>query len=206
MLNSLDRYLAHRPQTPYRDALLRLKQLAQDVKANRIAPELAPAPVRDRFAIGRPAPDFVVENPQTHEATSLRQWRGKTLLIVFFHPRSQITPLVLQYVRRLQQQHRPDHLAIISMIMTDDPRDLAGVHDRLRLTMPSYAGNTLRKSYHIEATPAIIVIDGQGVVRSKMIGWGPEFPATIRTVLEQCLPKRTELGRRDESASQRPKP
>ena len=49
-----------------------------------------------------------------------------------------------------------------------------------KTTVPIYDGSDVFKTHGLEATPVFIVVDGEGVVRHVIRGWGSET-ATIVT-------------------------
>ena len=57
--------------------------------------------------------------------------------------------------------------------------------DDLKLTIPLLDGRGLRQSYAVEATPKMMVIDADGVLRGSWVGWGEETrDAVLRELRE----------------------
>jgi peroxiredoxin len=183
----IDRHLEKNSPTPYREALVRLKNMAVAGSKGQVPAMLATASGRDLFAVGKLAPDFVVEDVQNKESYTLRRWQGKNILMVFYHPSGQSTPEVLRFVQQATEQAREADLAVVGFSMADDPEGVRRLQGQLNLTFLMLAGKSLRKSYGVDATPRLVVVDREGVVRAAYTGWGPERPAAILADLKKCL-------------------
>jgi peroxiredoxin len=184
----IDRYVEkHKEATPYREALARIRATAAAASRGQVPPHIVHTPARERLAVGKPAPEFLVEDLKTRENVTLRKWRGKTVLLVFYQPGSPISPEVLRYAQRLAEQHAAADLVVIGLAMGDDADAIQRLIDGLHLTFPHLAGKSLRASYAVETTPRFVLIDAQGTVRSAHTGWGPEIPVALRAELRQCL-------------------
>ncbi len=187
---SIDRHLEKYPTgTPYRDALLRARNLAIAAGKGQAPAQLVELPARERLAIGKPAPEFITEDLVSQQNVSLRKWKGKTLLLLFFHPNSVISPDVFRYVKELLERHGEEGLTVVALAMSDDieaVKKVAGQHD---LTFPTLAGKSLRVSYDVDATPRLVLMDREGIVRGAHTGWGPEVPAALSAELKKCLAK-----------------
>jgi hypothetical protein len=61
--------------------------------------------------------------------------------------------------------------------------------DDLKLTFPLLAGQGLRFTYAVEATPKFVVLDAQGIVRGSYTGWGRELPTLVNDELSRSPEK-----------------
>ncbi len=187
---SIDRHLEKYPTgTPYRDALVRARNLAISAGKGQAPPQLVELPARERLAIGKPAPEFITEDLASRQNVSLRKWKGKALLLLFFHPNSVISPEVFRHVRELLERHGEEGLTVVALAMSDDFEAVKKVADQHNLTFPMLAGKSLRVSYDVDATPRLVLMDREGIVRGAYTGWGPEVPGALGAELKKCLAK-----------------
>ena len=49
-------------------------------------------------------------------------------------------------------------------------------------------GAGMRSSYAVDATPRMVLIDANGIVRAAHTGWGRETPGEVAVELRQWLP------------------
>lgn len=177
LVDRLDRALGKLSATPYRDALLRLREQALAARQRQL-----PAPVvesgeapKERLGPGQPAPDFIVRSLDGGAEAGLRTWRGKAALFVFFHPKASSAPLLLPAIQKLAQETAGDpKIAIVGMAMADDEAELRRCRERFNLTFPIFAGTSLRQSYEVAATPHLVLVDAGGKIAEIRSGWGPE--------------------------------
>lgn len=170
--------LGSAPATPYRVALQRLVSRAQAAARGEITP-VAAQETQAALEIGKPAPDFLVPEWHKGQQVSLRQFRGRPTLLLFLHPRSPLSGEVLLYVGRLAQQNPDWDLRPVALFMHEDREAVRDLLLRREWDYPVLLGQALRASYQIDATPRIVVLDGQGVVQGQYTGWGPEIPQLV---------------------------
>ena len=58
------------------------------------------------------------------------------------------------------------------------------------LTFTILSGKGLRQSYAVEATPKLMVLDANGVVRGSYDGWGPETSTSVTAELKVWLQRK----------------
>ena len=78
----------------------------------------------------------------------------------------------------------------------DDAQFVARQRQELKLTFPVAAGQGLRVSYGVDATPKMVLLDSAGIVQGGYVGWGPETPQLIAEELKRC-PKTTPASPED---------
>lgn len=186
----IDQHTQNAAKTPYRDALLRVRQLAVMGSKNEVPPRVPELEPKSRLVIGKPAPEFVVGDLATKENVTPRKWRGKSVLMVFFQPNSSLNPDVLRYVQQLADQNAD--LVVVGLAMSDDAAAVDRLKRKLVLTMPVLAGSSLRTSYDVEATPRFVVLDEEGLVRAAYVSWGPEIRANLNATVKKCLSRKSE--------------
>lgn len=177
------------PATPYRVALQRLVQNAQAAARGEITLVSAQEAVQ-HLEVGKAAPDFVVPDWRSGQNISLRGFRGRPTLLLFLKPRSPLSGEVLFHVRRLVQQYAEWELRPVALFMEEDRDAVRDLLLRRDWEYPVLIGSALRASYHVEATPRIVLLDSQGVVQGQYTGWGPEIPFLLVRDLRRITEKK----------------
>lgn len=166
------------PTTPYRVALERLALTAQAAARGEVTPvsvqENIPA-----LEVGKPAPDFLVPDWRKGQQVSLRQFRGRPAVLLFLHPRSPLSGEILLHLQRLVQQNADWEVQPVALFIHEDREAVGELLARRDWKYPVLVGSALRASYQIDATPRLVVLDGQGVVQGIYTGWGPEIPQLL---------------------------
>jgi hypothetical protein len=186
-------HLDNQPATPYREAVLQVKRRAEAASRGE-SPPTVPA---DDWSHGpavavldQRAPDFIVVNLLTGELTQLRQWLGRPILMVFYHPNSQTVESVLHFAQAVQEKYGRQ-VFVLGFAVSEDVDAIRKQASDLHLPLPIHSGKGLRQSYGVEATPKLVILDSSGVVRGHYIGWGPETPALITEALQRWV--RTDI-------------
>jgi hypothetical protein len=181
-------HLQSQPRTPYRDALLQVKRNAEAVKNG----EAPPAVVRDEpldpieASVGKRAPEFVVTNLLTGELARSRKWFGHSVVMVFYSPESHMAEEILRFAESLQATYH-QRVNVLGFAIGGDSDKVRRQHTDLKLSFPILSGNGLRKTYAVEVTPKLIVVDANGRLQSMYDGWGLETPWAVRRDLKQCI-------------------
>jgi len=113
------------------------------------------------------------------QQVSLRQFRGRPAVLLFLHPRSLLSGEILLHLQRLAQQNADWEVQPVALFIQEDREAVGELLARRDWKYPVLVGSALRASYQIDATPRIIVLDGQGVVQGIYTGWGPEIPQLL---------------------------
>jgi peroxiredoxin len=189
LLNKITFALDNSPPTPYRDAVLQVRKRVEAAKRGEVVAAVPEdAVVRPQVANqGELAPDFVAPDIVTHESARLQHWRGKSVLLVFYHPASVNANDLLRFSQRLATSY-PSSLTVVGLSVINETDQVLKQRADLGLTFPLLKGNGLRVSYALEATPILVLIDPNGVVRASWTGWGTEIPDEVIQELRHWLP------------------
>jgi len=194
LLKKIDYHLDHQPETPYRTAVLQVKRRTEAARRGETPPEPIPetkaAPTV--AALGQLAPDFVATNFTGGGSARLRQWTGKPVLLIFYHPASATTPDVLRYARELLATY-PQRVNVVGLCVSDDAELVRRQHAEMRLTFPILSAGGLRGSFGVETTPKMILLDSLNIVRGGYLGWGHETPREVLDELKRWLPAGVSL-------------
>lgn len=118
---------------------------------------------------GSPAPDFSLSDLDG-ENHSLRDYRGRNLLLVFISARCPISRIYLERIRALNNDYsrRPDTVLLGINSSANESLDeirAAAEADQLPFRVLRDAGGEVADAFGAERTPAVYVIDQQGLVR-----------------------------------------
>jgi peroxiredoxin len=191
LLSRIDYHLERQPPTPYRDALLQVKRQVEAARRGeavvRVAVESA-APTTGAEP-GQLAPDFIVPY-LTHTGASFQLHRclGRPILLVFYNPASRTSPDLLRFAQEIAAL-KDQPIAVIGLSVDADAGRVRAQWTDMGLSFAVLNGTGLRKSYAVETTPKLIVLDAAGVVRGAYLGWGHETPVQVRRDLKQCQKK-----------------
>jgi peroxiredoxin len=193
LLAKIDHHLDKQTPTPYREAMVHLKRRVEAARRGESVPGMAPAAPapeapanRGKAEPGSTAPDFLAPHMLSRELVRLRQWYGRPVMLVFYNPSSVTAEEVLQFAQSIQDTYK-GHVAVVGMVMSEDAERVRKQRDALNLTFPLLDGTGLRQTYEIEATPKLLLLDAQGVVRCSQLGWGQETPSAVFGELRRAL-------------------
>jgi len=186
---SIDRQV-QQPETPYRPAVLWLKQQTEarrrgEAPAMQMPDESAPPPP---VAVGQPAPDFLAADLGTRATTRLQRLRGRPLLLVFYTPNSATAVDTLRCAQAIRRAFG-ETAAVAVLSVTDDAPAATRQRSALCPDVPILAGRDVAAPFIRDAagrltTPRFIVLDAAGVVRHIADGWGSETAALVERALK----------------------
>ena len=187
-LAKMKNYVETAPPTPYREAIKHVQRLAEAGRRGEspvtVASDAAPATTQVA-TVGRLAPDFLAVDLASRTSVRLRKWQGQPVLLLFYDPASDLGEEVLRFGQELQNAH-PNELTVVGLSVGSDAPAALKQRDQLKLSLPIVSGSGLRLSYAVDATPKMVLLDGNGIVRGHYIGWGPEIPGSVRDDFGKC--------------------
>jgi hypothetical protein len=114
--------------------------------------------------------------------------------MAFYTPESQTALPVLRLCQQIQAD-RGRSVHVLAFALTEDAGLVRRQHTELGLTFPVLAGKGLRQNYRVDATPQLMLLDADGVVRASYTGWGPEIGTTVAEELGLLVAETVPLGR-----------
>ncbi len=132
---------------------------------------------------GRVAPDFTLQSLDG-ASHRLSDYRGKKVVLYFFAPWCAVCRLSAPNLKALKDNRSPDTLQILLVgVSYDRIDDLTQFVDGVELDgIPVLIGNDqLMRDYHIKAFPTYFVIDENGRITSRSIGYSTELGLRLRT-------------------------
>ena len=178
-------------QTPYRDAITQTtKRLENILKGDSSESVIMPvsATSLQTAKLGYKAPDFIAQNMLKQESVRLARLEGKSILLVFYNPKSPLSTEILDFARTMQTNHG-DSVTVLGMSVIDDNEIVKKQAEASKLNFAVLNGSGLRSSYGLESTPKILLLDAKGIVRLNCLGWGQETQSEINSELKRNIDK-----------------
>jgi peroxiredoxin len=191
LANRIAFHLDREPPTPYREAILEVRRRVEAARRGEV-PVTLPADVPPEpgvAGVGETAPDFVAPDFRSPASANLKRWLGRPVLLVFFSPTSPTADRLLPFAQRLADANA-GRLTVVGLAMSDDAELVRERTAQLNVRFPLLNGTGLRRSYAVEATPKMVLLDGAGVVRGAYVGWGNEVPQEVVEELSRWLPRK----------------
>jgi peroxiredoxin len=180
-------HLENLPPTPYRKAVVHLQGQLERAKRGDLPADPArtdQAPVATAVPVGQRAPDFVVTD-LINKDSSVRLYRslGRPILVVFYNPATETGIRVLEFAKSLNERKK-NGVSILAMAVTAEPERARRQHAELKLPFTILDGQGLHATFAVTATPRLVVLDGDGIVRAAYTGWGIQTPREIEKELD----------------------
>jgi peroxiredoxin len=183
-------HLENQPTTPYRESMLLLKRQVEAAKRGEVLPVVHSEATQPVVAtVGEAAPDFVASAITSPGSGRLARWKGKPILLVFYHPSSPTAGELLRFAQEVHTSYGK-HVSVIGLSVIDEPEPALRQYTALKLSFPLLHGGGMRFSYAVDSTPKMVLIDSAGMVRGTYTGWGRETPEEVVTELRHWLPSK----------------
>lgn len=140
------------------------------------------------MSVGQRVPDFVVTNLTGKESARLAHLLGRPVFVFFFNPKTDIGKDVLRFAAELHNRHG-DSLSIMALAVTNDVDLVRQQHTDLRLPFALLDGKGLHHTFGVDDTPRLVVLDGEGILRFAVTGWGINTSTEIAEELVRCMPR-----------------
>jgi peroxiredoxin len=185
LLRKIQAFLDSQPPTPYREAVLSIRNQVEaasrgEVVVSHYAEPVQPFPLEIK---NKPAPDFLATSITGTGNVRLSSFKGKPTLLIFYQPRSETALEMLRWAQELQAT-LGKFVHIVGMSTSDDSALVLKQRSAAGATFPILHGSGLRASYGVEVTPTCVLLDAQGHMRHRVMGWGretgPEVLAELR--------------------------
>jgi hypothetical protein len=193
LVRKIEQHLENQPPTPYRPAVLQLKRQLEAARRGEVVQPIRtvsnsrPA-VPAVATVGQPAPDFLANEITAAGSGRLARWHGRPLLLVFYNPASPRAAELLQFCQTLHTSHGK-YVAVVGLSVSEDVKAVLEQRTELKCTFPIFHGGGLRRSYGVETTPKLVLIDAAGFVRGDYLGWGRETAGEVLAELRNWLPR-----------------
>ena len=187
-------YLDGTPATEYRSAVVAVKrQVDAACRGEAVTVGYLDPPKEEagpRIAkVGSAAPEFLTTQIAGKGTARLSRWKGKPVVMFFYHPSSATAPEMLRFGQAIHSS-LGKQTAVLGLSVSDDAAAVLKQRTAHKIGFPLLHGGGLRHSYAVEATPKVLVLDAEGVVRGAWLGWGRDTAAEVMAELRKWLPRR----------------
>jgi hypothetical protein len=192
LLKRVSHHMEHAAPTPYRKAIQSLETRLIAARKGEIPPEEAvEAKVGGAISaitVGQKVPDFVTTDLASRETLRLSRMLGRPVFVFFYNPSAESSREVLRFALKLHGDHG-DKIRVMAMAATSDPKTALQQQADMKLPFPVLDGNGMHITFGVDATPRLVLLDGEGVLRCAYTGWGLHIPLEIEQELARCLTK-----------------
>jgi len=202
------------PPTPYREALQELQRRLESASRGELPPVIKPKVQEPKakqtpgseitapdmgfgawhlgLTAGAAAPDFEATDLASNVPIHLQVLRDKPVLLLFYNPSS---PTARETLRFAQTINQTNQVHVLGLSVAGESSGALQQAKEMGVEFPIVAGVDLRPVYGVDATPKIVVIDADGMVRRTFEGWGDETAVLIREELGRSSLPETSVGK-----------
>lgn len=173
--------LEGRSPTPFRKTITHLQQRLESARRGEVPLALA---AEDKTAlqvplkIGQKVPDFVVTDLTSQKSRRFHQYLGQPILVLYYNPTSATGREALRFAQQLYDRYGTD-LLILGMAVSDDVDLIRRQHEEMTLAYSILDGRAMHQTFGVDGTPRFVLLDGAGVMRCGLTGWGYQTPGDI---------------------------
>jgi hypothetical protein len=196
LLGKIATYVDANPPNYYRKAVIHLKSKLERARTGElpvhahVASEAVEAhPLR--VGIDR-VPNFVIAELTCQTANNTRdfkQYLGQPVLVLYYDPTTATGKEVLLFGQKMCDKYGDD-VQVLGMAVSDDLELVRRQHEGLDLSYPILDGKAMIRAFGVDATPRVVVLDSQGVLRCAFTGWGFHSPAEVDGEIDKLLRKK----------------
>lgn len=129
------------------------------------------------------APGFVLESLDGRRI-SLDDAKGRKQVLYFFAPWCSVCELSSRNIRALRQARSEAEVAVYAVgVAYESAADLQAFAREHELNVPVLKGTEqLRQAYKVDSFPTIYILDEQGAVQSRLVGYTTELGLRLRAL------------------------
>lgn len=182
------KHLEETTPTPYRKALVHLQTRLGQALTGQLPPAVGAEPAVERgpVGIGKKSPDFIVSDLISEKTKRFYDLLGQPILILYYDPTTPTGKEALKFVQKLCDEHGDDIL-VLGMAVSNNTVMVREQHEEMGLTFPVLDGNCMHRTFGVDGTPRVIILDRDGLVRFAFTGWGFHSPREVAAEIKKCL-------------------
>jgi peroxiredoxin len=170
------------------DQIFTKEKLSEYVKVINYTPELEQKP-NTLLAVGQKAPSWELSNSNGTKI-NLNDLKGKITIMDFWYKACGPCNKQMVKLQELHDKHSEDKVKFIGINTIDDPID-----DKIDLFLKNrnitmetvFNGKTIENDYQVTASPALFVIDQNGIIVHNIDGYSSNIVAELNEVIENHL-------------------
>ena len=170
------------------DKIFTQEELSEYVKVINYTPELEQKP-NTLLAIGEKAPEWELSNSQGKKI-NLNDLKGKITIMDFWYKACGPCNKQMVKLQELHNKYPEDKVKFIGINTIDDP-----IEDNIDLFLENrnismetvFDGETIENDYQVTASPALFVIDQNGIIVHNIDGYSSNIIEELTKVIENYL-------------------
>jgi hypothetical protein len=170
--NEMERFQASSGSTPYREALVSLQALVRAGSENRLAHLDITQDERSRES--EMLAGAQLQTVDGKSTVTLSQYRGRTCLVIFLRPGTDLTRSVMTWIDALQRKMGQNKFICLFLYTIDDEKVMQASFSEPALGDHLLRGKKLAIAMSINETPHFLVVDVDGGIAGRFTGFGPE--------------------------------
>ena len=140
--------------------------------------------------VGKPAPDWDATDI-AEDVQSLKQYRGKVILLDFWYRGCSSCIRVMPEIKRLAKHFEDEPVVVLGVNVNKRAEDAIDVIQKMQLAHPTIRGEAIALQYQVYGYPTLVIIDQHGIVRDLYMGYDGQFATSISPTVEKLLRKET---------------
>jgi hypothetical protein len=188
LIKRVQNYIIHKePPEPFRQAMEQVLHRIDAVRKGEVIP-VAPAVQEPLVPVATPGnrvANFAVAELTSHRSVRMYDLLDRPVLIVFYNPHTTTGVRTLEFAKKVHSQYE-GKVNVLGMAVTHNTTVAVQQHKEMQLPFPIADGTGLHTTFAVEATPRLILINADGVVRGAYTGWGPLVTDEILADLNKC--------------------
>jgi hypothetical protein len=191
---ALDKSLA----SPYRMAMKEMLRVAEEAEKNVVLskPTLPPTMPHMAAVVGKRARHLAVRDLETNETLTLKNFKGKCVVLVYCDPESALSRKALETVVQTAKAGK-DPCEVYAVCAKTDDATTAMLTKAVPAGYKVCKAQSMDRSYGMIAMPHTIMIDKDGTLRANFLGYGPELGASIAQQMDRQA-KMEQIGSKPE--------
>ncbi|MGA2585350.1 MAG: TlpA disulfide reductase family protein [Tepidisphaeraceae bacterium] len=141
--------------------------------------------------LNQPAPDWTANDLQG-TPHSLKDFRGKVVLLDFGSRGCSWCMREIPQLIRLSQDFKDQPVAIIGMDLDTDSADAKFIVNAFRSSYLTLMASDAAKGYPVEGTPTVVIIDQNGIMRRRCIGYTTSGYYDMKAAIQSLLPTKAQ--------------
>jgi len=141
----------------------------------------------------QPAPEFALKNLKD-ETVSLKQQQGQVVLLNFWATWCGPCKLEMPHLQKFYDKYKEKGLVVLAVSTDKAQKAVPPFIEEHKYTFPVlYSDGTVESSYSVYGVPIVYLVDRQGAIRYKHMGYTPnnmlELEVEIRKLLDEKAPE-----------------
>ena len=153
-----------------------------------------PRRARENFA-----PEFSLVTIQG-EYFDLEELHGKVVVLDFWASWCQPCVKALPTLKRFYKKYPQEQFVLISISTESDEEAVREFIAKKKMRWPQFLDHrrTLPRIFNLQSTiPIYVVIDGEGIIRRRVVGWGRNQSSTLEREIKKCLKELAQRAKQE---------